>query len=101
MYEFHPNLTTLLTDINLFFIITSISRPSAIPGPIPDELVVPTSNSIGIVCSDLSNVDICTFNCLLYRYHFWTGMTLLMKMGWRQGRSIRDSHADSLYGMAF
>ncbi|KAF8779282.1 hypothetical protein HU200_002963 [Digitaria exilis] len=46
-------------------------RPSAIPGPIPDELVVPTSNSIG--------------------------MTLLMKMGWRQGRSIRDSHADSLY----
>ena len=26
-------------------------------------------------------------------------MTLLMKMGWRQGRSIKDSHADSLYGM--
>lgn len=24
-----------------------------------------------------------------------------MKMGWRQGRSIRDSHADSLYGMPF
>ncbi|KAG2605610.1 hypothetical protein PVAP13_4NG082100 [Panicum virgatum] len=46
-------------------------RPSAIPGPIPDELVVPTTNSIG--------------------------MTLLMKMGWRQGRSIKDSHADSLY----
>ncbi|CAL5038427.1 unnamed protein product [Urochloa decumbens] len=46
-------------------------RPSAIPGPIPDELVVPTTNSIGV--------------------------TLLMKMGWRQGRSIRDSHADSLY----
>ncbi|KAL6604879.1 hypothetical protein ACP70R_042823 [Stipagrostis hirtigluma subsp. patula] len=46
-------------------------RPSAIPGPIPDELVVPTTNSIGV--------------------------QLLMKMGWRQGRSIRDSHADSLY----
>jgi G patch domain-containing protein 1 len=46
-------------------------RPSAIPGPIPDELVVPTTNSIGV--------------------------TLLMKMGWRQGRSIKDSHADSLY----
>jgi len=46
-------------------------RPSAIPGPIPDEFVVPTTNSIGV--------------------------TLLMKMGWRQGRSIRDSHADSLY----
>jgi hypothetical protein len=24
-----------------------------------------------------------------------------MKMGWRQGRSIRDSHADSLYGIPF
>ncbi|WVZ62848.1 hypothetical protein U9M48_012543 [Paspalum notatum var. saurae] len=46
-------------------------RPSAIPGPIPDELLVPATNSIGV--------------------------TLLMKMGWRQGRSIRDSHADSLY----
>ncbi|XP_062232935.1 G patch domain-containing protein TGH homolog [Phragmites australis] len=46
-------------------------RPSAIPGPIPDELVVPTTNSIGV--------------------------QLLMKMGWRQGRSIRDSHAGSLY----
>ncbi|KAL6909762.1 hypothetical protein ACP4OV_001421 [Aristida adscensionis] len=46
-------------------------RPSAIPGPIPDELVVPTTNSIGV--------------------------QLLMKMGWRQGRSIKGSHADSLY----
>ncbi|GJN28826.1 hypothetical protein PR202_gb16995 [Eleusine coracana subsp. coracana] len=25
------------------------------------------------------------------------GVKLLMKMGWRQGRSIKDSHADSLY----
>lgn len=24
-----------------------------------------------------------------------------MKMGWRQGRSIRDAHADSLYGIHF
>ncbi|XP_062228742.1 G patch domain-containing protein TGH homolog [Phragmites australis] len=46
-------------------------RPLAIPGPIPDELVVPTTNSIGV--------------------------KLLTKMGWRQGRSIRDSHSDSLY----
>lgn len=46
-------------------------RPSAIPGPIPDELVVPTTTSIGV--------------------------KLLMKMGWRQGRSIRDAHAESLY----
>lgn len=46
-------------------------RPSAIPGPIPDELVVPATTSIGV--------------------------KLLMKMGWRQGRSIRDAHADSLY----
>ncbi|KAG8094350.1 hypothetical protein GUJ93_ZPchr0012g21544 [Zizania palustris] len=46
-------------------------RPSAIPGPIPDELVVPATTSIG--------------------------MKLLMKMGWHKGRSIRDAHADSLY----
>ncbi|XP_006656099.1 G patch domain-containing protein TGH homolog [Oryza brachyantha] len=46
-------------------------RPSAIPGPIPDELVVPATTSIGV--------------------------KLLMKMGWRQGRSIRDAHTDSLY----
>ncbi|XP_020088663.1 G patch domain-containing protein TGH homolog isoform X2 [Ananas comosus] len=46
-------------------------RPSAIPGPVPDEIVRPAANSIGI--------------------------KLLMKMGWRQGRSIKDTHADSLY----
>ncbi|KAJ3692470.1 hypothetical protein LUZ60_012820 [Juncus effusus] len=45
-------------------------RPSAIPGPAPDEIVLPASSSIG--------------------------MKLLMKMGWRQGRSIKDSNADSL-----
>lgn len=28
-----------------------------------------------------------------------TGIKLLMKMGWRQGRSIKDTHADSLYGI--
>ncbi|KAK9203946.1 hypothetical protein WN943_014203 [Citrus x changshan-huyou] len=46
-------------------------RPSAIPGPAPDELVVPATESIGV--------------------------KLLLKMGWRRGRSIKDSHADSLY----
>lgn len=46
-------------------------RPSAIPGPVPDELVVPGTTSIGV--------------------------KLLMKMGWRQGRTIKDAHADSLY----
>ncbi|KAL5748960.1 hypothetical protein ACOSQ2_026257 [Xanthoceras sorbifolium] len=46
-------------------------RPSAIPGPVPDELVLPATESIGV--------------------------KLLLKMGWRRGRSIKDSHADSLY----
>ncbi|KAK8686275.1 hypothetical protein V6N13_125302 [Hibiscus sabdariffa] len=46
-------------------------RPSAIPGPIPDELVLPASESIGV--------------------------KLLLKMGWRHGRAINDSRASSLY----
>lgn len=46
-------------------------RPSAIPGRAPDELVVPATESIGV--------------------------KLLLKMGWRRGHSIKDSHADSLY----
>ncbi|KAE8672565.1 G patch domain-containing protein [Hibiscus syriacus] len=47
-------------------------RPSAIPGPVPDELVLPASESIGLL--------------------------LLRKMGWRHGRAINDSRASSLYG---
>ncbi|CAL1354646.1 unnamed protein product [Linum trigynum] len=46
-------------------------RPSAIPGPVPDELVLPAAESIGV--------------------------KLLLKMGWRHGRSIKDSSTDSLY----
>ncbi|KAM6593710.1 hypothetical protein CsatA_001413 [Cannabis sativa] len=46
-------------------------RPSAIPGPVPDELVLPATESIGV--------------------------KLLLKMGWRRGRSIKDSHANSVY----
>ncbi|KAF5734090.1 putative RNA binding protein [Tripterygium wilfordii] len=46
-------------------------RPSAIPGPVPDELVIPVTESIG--------------------------EKLLLKMGWRRRRSIKDSHANSLY----
>ncbi|MBA0609101.1 hypothetical protein Godav_021221 [Gossypium davidsonii] len=46
-------------------------RPSAIPGPVPDELVLPASESIGV--------------------------KLLLKMGWRHGRAIKDSRASSLY----
>ncbi|KAM1186657.1 hypothetical protein ACFX1Q_016562 [Malus domestica] len=46
-------------------------RPSAIPGPVPDELVLPATDSIGV--------------------------KLLLKMGWRHGRSIKDSHTDSSY----
>ncbi|XP_031276859.1 G patch domain-containing protein TGH [Pistacia vera] len=48
-----------------------LQRPSAIPGPVPDELVLPATESIGV--------------------------KLLLKMGWRPGRSIKDSHTDSLY----
>ncbi|XP_074371053.1 G patch domain-containing protein TGH [Apium graveolens] len=46
-------------------------RPSAIPGPAPDEIVLPASDSIGV--------------------------SLLLKMGWRRGRSIKDSRPGSLY----
>ncbi|XP_074277999.1 G patch domain-containing protein TGH [Silene latifolia] len=45
-------------------------RPSAIPGPVPDELIAPASESIGV--------------------------KLLMKMGWRRGRSIKDSSSHSI-----
>ncbi|KAI3470210.1 hypothetical protein Pfo_026873 [Paulownia fortunei] len=47
-------------------------RPSTIPGPVPDELIAPVTESIGV--------------------------KLLLKMGWRQGRSIKDSNRNSLYG---
>ncbi|KAF5730239.1 putative RNA binding protein [Tripterygium wilfordii] len=47
------------------------SRPSAIPGPVPAEIVIPVTESVG--------------------------EKLLLKMGWRRGRSIKDSHANSLY----
>ncbi|CAK7323153.1 unnamed protein product [Dovyalis caffra] len=46
-------------------------RPSAIPGPAPDEIVLPATESIGV--------------------------KLLLKMGWRHGHSIKDSRANSLY----
>ncbi|RVW17173.1 G patch domain-containing protein TGH-like [Vitis vinifera] len=50
-------------------------RPSAIPGPLPDEIVLLATESIGV--------------------------KLLLKMGWRRGNSIKDSHTNSLYGMLF
>ncbi|CAH9143880.1 unnamed protein product [Cuscuta epithymum] len=46
-------------------------RPSAIPGPVPDELLISATESIGA--------------------------KLLLKMGWRRGRSIKASNADSLH----
>ncbi|KAK6276040.1 hypothetical protein POUND7_005749 [Theobroma cacao] len=46
-------------------------RPSAIPGPVPDELVLPAAESIGV--------------------------KLLLRMGWRHGRAIKESNASSLY----
>ncbi|KAK4403525.1 G patch domain-containing protein TGH [Sesamum angolense] len=56
---------------NLRSICTLWIRPSTIPGPVPDELIVPATESIGV--------------------------KLLLKMGWRQGRSIKDSNRNSLY----
>ncbi|KAJ4877480.1 G patch domain-containing protein TGH [Raphanus sativus] len=44
-------------------------RPSAIPGPVHDELIAPVSESIGV--------------------------RLLLKMGWRRGHSIKDVRASS------
>lgn len=46
------------------------TRPSAIPGPIPDEIIVPVAESIGV--------------------------KLLVKMGWRHGRSIGASDIASI-----
>ncbi|XP_020226167.1 G patch domain-containing protein TGH [Cajanus cajan] len=46
-------------------------RPSIIPGPAPDEIVVPATESVGV--------------------------KLLLKMGWSRSRSIKDSHSDALY----
>ncbi|KAG9450029.1 hypothetical protein H6P81_009994 [Aristolochia fimbriata] len=46
-------------------------RPSAIPGPVPDELITPAPNSIGV--------------------------KLLLKMGWRHGHAIKDSQCNQLY----
>lgn len=34
---------------SIFMCMSSCLRPSAIPGPVPDELVVPTSESIGSI----------------------------------------------------
>lgn len=46
------------------------TRPSAIPGPVPDEIIVPVAESIGV--------------------------KLLVKMGWRHGRSIGASDNASI-----
>ncbi|XP_021761241.1 G patch domain-containing protein TGH-like [Chenopodium quinoa] len=46
-------------------------RPSIILFPVPDELVIPATESIGV--------------------------KLLLKMGWRHGRSIKDSSVNSLH----
>lgn len=44
-------------------------RPSTIPGPIPDDLIIPATESIGV--------------------------KLLLRMGWRHGRSIKNSSQSS------
>nr|XP_043607600.1 G patch domain-containing protein TGH [Erigeron canadensis] len=46
-------------------------RPSAIPGPAPDELIVPATDPIGV--------------------------RLMLKMGWRRGHSIKSSKTNSHY----
>lgn len=44
-------------------------RPSAIPGPVPDEIIVPATDSIGV--------------------------RLMLTMGWRHGHSIKDSRTNT------
>lgn len=46
-------------------------RPSVIPGPAPDEIVLPATDSIGA--------------------------KLLLKMGWRHGQAIKDSRTNTSY----
>ncbi|ESQ31860.1 hypothetical protein EUTSA_v10003608mg [Eutrema salsugineum] len=60
-YTLRDGLISLRSFYNL--------RPSAIPGPVHDELVAPVSESIGV--------------------------KLLLKMGWRRGHSIMDVRASS------
>ncbi|XLS46264.1 hypothetical protein HN51_003129 [Arachis hypogaea] len=71
-------------------------RPSVIPGPAPDELIQPATESIGLyhvilVESWLKIIYFLSPSC------YFVGVKLLLKMGWRRGRSIKDSHADALY----
>ncbi|KAJ8452214.1 hypothetical protein Cgig2_006019 [Carnegiea gigantea] len=74
-------------------------RPSAIPGPVPDELVAPATESVGLF-SDTANV----FSKQILHYYLehaschLLGVKLLLKMGWRRGRSIKDSGSNSVHG---
>ncbi|XP_042962081.1 uncharacterized protein LOC122296431 isoform X6 [Carya illinoinensis] len=52
-------------------LVNKLKRPSAIPGPVSDEIILPVTESIGV--------------------------KLLLKMGWRHGHSIKDSNANSQY----
>lgn len=76
-------------------------RPSAIPGPIPDELIAPAAESIGMFADAGLFIFLKQFLCyqLELTCSEFLGVKLLLKMGWRHGRSIKDSSTASLQGM--
>lgn len=77
------------------------SRPSAIPGPVPDEIVAPATESIGVFQNLLLIYPLfCSF-LLTFLCQAWSGVKLLLKMGWRRSRSINDQTTNSLYGRIF
>ncbi|KAF2325506.1 hypothetical protein GH714_029647 [Hevea brasiliensis] len=64
-------LSTYLQELEIPFLFRNFFLwPSAIPGPVLDEIVLPATESIGV--------------------------KLLLKMWWRHGHSIKDSHANLL-----
>lgn len=79
-------------------------RPSAIPGPVPDEIVLPATDSIGLsqlYCKNCALVSTVVLTSHRSSCCCWPGVKLLLKMGWRHGHSISDSRTNSLYGMFF
>ena len=88
-------------DMTMLFICLS-NRPSAIPGLLPDEIIVPVSRSVGMSVKNVF-IKFSYFSCTIYT--LWTfrgllGVELLRKMGWRHGRAIGPKHIAASSGIS-
>ena len=88
-------------DMTMLFVCLS-NRPSAIPGLLPDEIIVPVSRSVGM---SVKNVFIRFPYFSRTKYTLWTfcgllGVELLRKMGWRHGRAIGPKHIAASSGIS-